>query len=117
MTCSVTLDAAQRRALIERYRKGPDPEVRFRAHILLLLDYGYTWTTVATLLVCSSRTIDRWVKRFRGEGIEGLAGHKPGRPFGFAAGWIAVAVEWVTPRRRVPSASSAAAGAARRWPS
>jgi len=36
MTRSVTLDAPQRQALLDRYRKDRDPEVRFRAHILLL---------------------------------------------------------------------------------
>jgi putative transposase len=96
MTRSVTLDARQRQALLDRYRRDPDPEVRFRAHLLLLLDDGHTWATVATLLFCSSRTIDRWVKRFQAEGIDGLAGHKPGRPFHFAASWVATVVEWVT---------------------
>jgi putative transposase len=96
MTRSVTLDARQRQALLDRYRKDSDPEVRFRAHLLLLLADGHTWATVAMLLFCSSRTIDRWVKRFQAEGVEGLAGHKPGRPFRFAAEWIAVVVEWVT---------------------
>src|SRR4051812_21892188 len=96
MTRSVTLDARQRQALLDRYRKDRDPEVRFRAHILLLLADGHTWATVATLLFCSSRTIDRWVKRFRREGVEGLAGRKPGRPFRFAASWVATVVEWVT---------------------
>ena len=43
MTRSVTLDARQRQALLDRYRKDPDPEVRFRAHILLLLADGHTW--------------------------------------------------------------------------
>ena len=118
MTRSVTLDARQRQALLDRYRKDPDPEVRFRSHILLLLDDGHTWATVAALLFCSSRTIDRWVKRFHAEGVEGLAGHKPGRPFRFAADWVAVVVEWVTKHRpRATSASSAAAGAARPSPS
>jgi putative transposase len=96
MTHSVTLDARQRQALLDRYRKDRDPDVRFRAHILLLLADGHTWATVATLLFCSSRTIDRWVKRFHEEGIEGLAGHKPGRPFRFAASWIATVIAWVT---------------------
>jgi putative transposase len=96
MTRSVTLDARQRQALLDRYRKDSDPEVRFHAHILLLLDDGHTWATVCTLLFCSSRTIDRWVKRFHADGVEGLAGHKPGRPFRFASGWVAVVVEWVT---------------------
>src|SRR5262249_37082244 len=95
MTRSVNPDARQRQALLDRYRKDPDPEVRFRAHILLLLADGHTWTTVATLLFCSSRTIDRWVKRFQEEGVEGLAGHTPGRPVRFAASWIATVVAWV----------------------
>ena len=96
MTRSVTLDARQRQALLDRYRKDRDPEVRFRAHILLLLADGHTWATVCTLLFCSSRTIDRWVKRFHQEGVEGLAGHKIGRPCRFAADWVRVVVAWVT---------------------
>ena len=98
MTRSIDLDAEQRAALLDRYRKDPDPEVRFRSHILLLLADGHTWATVCALLFCSSRTIDRWVKRFRDEGIEAVAGHKSGRPFRLTADWIAVAVEWVTKR-------------------
>jgi len=96
MTRSVCLSPEQRASLLDRYRKAPEPEVRFRSHILLLLDDGHSWVTVASLLFCSSRTIDRWVKRFAAEGVEGLAGHKPGRPFRLAASWVAVAVEWVT---------------------
>src|SRR5262249_36303103 len=96
MTRSVNLDARQRQALLDRYRKDPDPEVRFRAHILLLLADGHTWATVAALLFCSSRTIDRWVKRFQDEGVEAVTGHKPGRPFRFDTGWIAVVIYWVT---------------------
>src|SRR5439155_7372502 len=99
MTRSIDLSLAQRTALLDRYRKDPDPEVRFRSHILLLLDDGHSWVTVASLLFCSSRTIDRWVKRFHAEGVEGLSGHKPGRPLRLAAAdWIAVVVEWVTER-------------------
>src|SRR4051812_43446000 len=96
MTRSVNLSPDQRSVLLDRYRNDPKPEVRFHAHILLLLDDGYTWTTICTLLFCSSRTIDRWVKRFDAEGMEGLGGHKPGRPFRFAADRIAVAIGWVT---------------------
>jgi putative transposase len=96
MKHSIDLSPEQRAALLHRYRKDHDPEVRFRSHILLLLDDGVRWATVCSLLFCSSRTIDRWVKRFPAEGVEGVAGHKPGRPFRFAAGWVAIAVEWVT---------------------
>jgi transposase len=96
LTPSITLDAGQRRALLDRYRTDRDPHVRFRAHILLLLADGHSWATVCTILFCSSRTIDRWVKRFQAEGVEGVAGHKSGRPFRFAASWVATVVEWVT---------------------
>jgi putative transposase len=116
MTRSISLSPEQRAAFLDRYRKDPDPGVRFRCHILLLLDDGLPWATVASLLFCSSRTIDRWVKRFHAEGMEGLGGHKPGRPFRFAAGWVAVVVEWVTEKVPATSASSAAAGPAGRSP-
>src|ERR1700685_1627381 len=96
MTRSINLSPEQRATVLERYRRDPEPEVRFRSHILLLLDAGHSWATVASLLFCSSRTIDRWVKRFAAEGMEGLGGHKPGRPFRFAAGWVAGVGQWVT---------------------
>jgi transposase len=98
MTRSIDLSAEQRTSLLDRYRHDPDPEVRYRSHILLLLDDGHTWITVATMLFCSSRTIDRWVKRFHAEGVQGVAGHKPGRPFRLAADWVNVVAEWVTTR-------------------
>jgi putative transposase len=91
-----TLDARQRQALLDRYRKDRDPEVRFRAHVPLLLADGHTGATVATLLFRSSRTLDRWVQRCHQEGVEGLAGPKPGRPVRLATGWVAVVVAWVT---------------------
>lgn len=40
MKCSIGLSPEQRSTLLDRYRKDPDPEVRFRSHILLLAD-GY----------------------------------------------------------------------------
>ena len=73
MTRSVTLDARQRQALLDRYRRDSDPDVRSRCHILLLLADGYTWEEVGSALYCSSRTIDRWVKRFHEEGLVAVA--------------------------------------------
>jgi hypothetical protein len=35
MTRSISLSTEQRTHLLDRYRKDPDPEVRFRSHILL----------------------------------------------------------------------------------
>ena len=51
--------------------------------------------TVAAILFCET-AVDRWVKRFHAEGVQGVAGHKPGRPFRLAADWVKVVVEWVT---------------------
>jgi len=97
MKHSIRLSPEQRASVLDRYRKDPEPDVRFHSHILLLLDDGHSWVTIASILFCSSRTIDRWVKRFAAEGMEGLGGHKPGRPFRLAAAeWIVGVVEWVT---------------------
>ena len=42
----IDLNPEQRAALLDRYRKDRDPEVRFRSHILLLLDDGHSWVTL-----------------------------------------------------------------------
>jgi transposase len=90
------LTNTQRDELLTIYRKDSDPELRFRAHILLLLDEGRSWSDIQAILFCSSRTIDRWLKRFQVEGVAGLAGKKRGRPFRLGLGWVAVLVTWVT---------------------
>jgi hypothetical protein len=59
MTRGLTLDARQRQALLNQYCKDLDPEACFDAHIPLLLVDGHTWKTVAAVLFCSSRTINR----------------------------------------------------------
>jgi hypothetical protein len=116
MTPSIDLDPEQRTALLDRYRKDPDPEVRFRSHILLLLADGHTWATVCSLLFCSSRTIDRWVRRFREEGIE-AGGPRPPDPFDSPPSGSPSPSSGSPSTPRATSASSAADGAARPWPS
>src|SRR4028118_560779 len=96
MKRSLDLTAEQRTGLLDHHRGSPDPEVRFRSHILLLVGDGHTWLTVTSLLFCSSRTIDRWVKRFHAEGVESVAGHRPGRQSRLDPCWLKTAVEWVT---------------------
>src|SRR5512144_2585923 len=91
-----SLTTKQRDELLQIYRKDTDPELRFRAHLILLLAEGYPWDTIEAMLFCSSRTLDRWKKRFEAEGIEGLTGRKRGRPFRFSLAWVAVLVSWVT---------------------
>ncbi|HMB08188.1 MAG TPA: helix-turn-helix domain-containing protein, partial [Isosphaeraceae bacterium] len=81
MPKTFSLTAKQRDELLHIDRKDPDPELRFRAPILLLLAAGYAWDTIEAMLFCSSRTVDRWLKRYQAEGVEGLTGKKRGRPF------------------------------------
>src|SRR3954453_5468734 len=87
-TPMLTLTTSQRDELLETYRKDHDPELRFRAHIVLLLADGRRWDTIEDMLFCSSRTVDRWLKRYEAEGFEGLTGRKRGRPFRFGVGWV-----------------------------
>jgi len=97
----LSLTTDQRDELLTLYRKDPDPELRFRAHILLLLGRGYSWDTIEAMLFCSSRTVDRWLKRFQDEGVPGLTGRKRGRPFRLGLGWVFILFFWVT--AKVPS--------------
>src|SRR3954465_6600282 len=92
----LTLTTTQREELLQTYRKDSDPELRFRAHIILLLADGHPWDTIEAMLFCSSRTVDRWLKRFQAEGVAGLAGRKRGRPFRLGLGRVAVLVAWAT---------------------
>src|SRR5512142_266143 len=96
MPKTFSLTAKQHDELLTIYRKDPDPELRFRAHIILLRAEGYSWDTIEAMLFCSSRTVDRWLKRFQAEGVAGLTGRKRGRPVRFGLGWVAVLVSWVT---------------------
>jgi putative transposase len=92
----LSLTTKERDDLLRIYRKDPDPELRFRAHILLLLAEGHPWDTIEAMLFCSSRTVDRWLKRFQDQRVAGLTGRKRGRPFRLGLGWVAVLVAWVT---------------------
>jgi transposase len=92
----LSLNDKQRDELLTLYRKDPNPELRFRAHIVLLLGEGHPWDTIEAMLFCSSRTVDRWLKRFQAEGVAGLTGKKRGRPFRLGLGYVATLVSWVT---------------------
>ena len=72
MDGSVSLGRAERKRLLEMYRRSPDPAVRLRSHIVLLLAEGQTWATIAAVLFCSTRTIARWKERFETGGVEAL---------------------------------------------
>jgi hypothetical protein len=64
----VSLTTDDRNSLLDYHRSDPDPQVRLRARILLLLTQGYPWATVAAGLFTSPDTIARWSRRFAHEG-------------------------------------------------
>jgi putative transposase len=95
MDGSIVLHPGQRKLLLDVYRKGTDPSLRLRVHILLLLANGQTWLTISLVLFCSTATIARWKKRFERGGIEAVLECHRGRLPIFWSGWAAVVVRWV----------------------
>ena len=76
---SIALSAGQRKRLLALYRKGPDPLVRLRAHVVLLLADGHSWSMICAVLFCSTATVARWKARFEHGGVEALSGEARGR--------------------------------------
>jgi transposase len=93
---STTLTADERATLLDYLRQHPEPQVRLRAHIVLLLADGYTWALIGAVLYCSSRTIARWKGRCERGRLPALLGLPPGPAPRLGASWLAVAVAWVT---------------------
>jgi putative transposase len=96
MDGSIVLGSSQRKRLLAVYRTEPDPQVRLRAHIILLLSEGHAWSLVAGVLFCSTATIARWKSRFEAGGIEALLAERRGRRATRLVGWAMVLVQWVT---------------------
>jgi hypothetical protein len=57
---SIQLTPAERQSLLDHYRRSADLGVRFRAHILLLLDADYPWATISAVQFCS---VGVWLTR------------------------------------------------------
>src|SRR5262245_17852765 len=92
---SIHLTSADRRVLLDRYRRSADPDVRLRAHLLLLLSAGHPWATVSAVLFCSLSTISRWRARFEAEGVDAVLGRPRGRRRSGVHVWAALVVRWV----------------------
>src|SRR5262245_61779380 len=92
---SIVLSPVERQGLLDLYRGATDPGVRLRAHILLLLDIGYTWATVSAVLFCSVSTISRWKQRFEAEGVDCVLGRPRGRRRSGVHIWASLVVRWV----------------------
>jgi transposase len=100
MDSSIVLAPSQRNRLLELYRKELNPQVRLRAHLLLLLGDGYAWSLIAAVLFCSTATIARWKERFEQNGIPALLEEERGQPSILANGWSVIVARWV--RRHSP---------------
>jgi putative transposase len=92
---SIRLRPTERKAALQVLRRGTDPELRLRAHILLLLDAGQPWVLIVAVLFTSSATINRWRKRFLRGGLDAVLA-RPRRSAG--RWWVALIIGWVTTR-------------------
>jgi len=93
MDGSIRLRADERKRALHVLRRGSDPELRLRAHILLLLDARQPWTLIVAVLFTSTSTINRWRRRFLNGGLAEVLGQtRPAR----SRWWVALIVRWVT---------------------
>ena len=74
----IQLSDSQRQALEEGHRNGKSHAFRERCQMILLKSENRTSCEIARFLDCHMVTVHEWVKRFEGEGIEGLK-TRPGR--------------------------------------
>jgi putative transposase len=91
---SIRLRPAERKAALQVLRRGTDPELRLRAHILLLLDAGQPWALIVAVLFTSTATVNRWRRRF----LRGGLGAVLARPRRSTRWWVALVIGWVTTR-------------------
>jgi transposase len=96
MNGSIRVTPSEHQALLEQYRKGSDPRVRLRAHIILLLAQGYSWAVIAGVLFCSTRTIARWKIRVQDVGVTAVLGPQPTPQPRLGTWWSTVVAGWVT---------------------
>jgi transposase len=92
---SIALTTTDRHAMLGIYRSDPDPQVRLRAHVLLLLGDGQPWALIVAVLYTSPTTVARWKTRFERGGVGTVFGRKRGRPRSWVHGWASLIVQWV----------------------
>jgi putative transposase len=98
MSGSIALRTRDRNALLDVYRRSHDPQARLGAHLLLLLDAGYSWALIAAALFTSTSTINRWRRRFLAGGLDAVLAARRPRASAWSAWWAALAIHWVTLR-------------------
>jgi transposase len=83
MASGVSLSAGQRKKLLHYYRRHPNPTVRRRAQVLLLLAGGRSWCDIKSIVYISFGTISLWRSRFTVGGVDALLD----RPAGSRSRW------------------------------
>ncbi len=96
MKVHLTVTADERNCLLDYLRRAADPQLRLRAHIILLLADGYSWSLITAVLFCSSRTVARWQTRFTEGRLPALRGQPRGAPVRLGPRWGDLVVTWVT---------------------
>jgi putative transposase len=99
MSHSITLTADERATLLDYLRRSPDPALRSRAHIILLLAGGLSWSVITAVLFCSSRTVARWQERFCHGRVPALLGQARGAPLRLGQRWTDLVADWVERHR------------------
>jgi transposase len=87
MTTTLDLTTEERRALesLSRSRAAPAADVK-RARLIMMLNEGLNWATIAERLPCTPDYINRWKSRFERERVGGLyARHRGSEPAADAA--------------------------------
>jgi transposase len=93
MKGSIQLTAEERKTLLQVYRSG-DARLARRAHVLLLLDDGFSYRDLQAILYASNFLIADCLRRFRHGGIqEALEPHRPFLPA--SAVWLPTVLSWL----------------------
>lgn len=93
MEGSIRLWKSERKTALTMVRQGTDPELRLRAHILLLLDAGHPWNLIVAVLFTSTATINRWRRRYLDRGLDAVLVRPRRSPYRW---WASLLIRWVT---------------------
>jgi len=74
MASGLLLRRAERKKLLSYYRRHPSPDVRLRAHVLLMLADGRSWREIRSIDFVSYDTIAHFKDRFIGHRMDSLLG-------------------------------------------
>ena len=97
MEGSIRLTAEERKVLMKVYRSGGDARLARRAHVLLLLDDGFSYRELGAILFASNDLVADSVRRFQEGGIERLLDQR-GASDSPQASWLPHVLEWLLER-------------------